>query len=574
MSVSVRSLWVVFEPTALSVPPLAWTPLTLGCNSSLSGTQDFGDDWCGYADLAALLVAYNWFDQGGWWSDYNEPIEDYEGRIDIGAPYWNVAVPMAPDWWHCTMEYGLPFNGGSTAMVFDSADASFGAAGNRQLYIYALTGNVPTGGGGYNTIPDIPGGGPDRVTCVSRIFIDGAVSSFPYGSQCYVTPVECWFVSTGAFGEAYAYIGRNKPYPLTGDPGSAHLYLALWSYNTTGPNQVVVDCGDASDIINDAIGYEFSLMLRVVPATSSAYDKIEAVLSVYPLPGATGTFAGTWVARAQNLMAQDARVHAVYVHNNGGTASDRVRTGTYSYEVWTGTKIWLGSSQPAVTSTTDSVPTPDDNTVVTGATKYTDAFNPRPPRGANTSSPVVPLPSPWARFNDSGKILLLAKDGVGHAQVQIDVDGSNVPRGAYLAVPQVVTDLDYKLTITNAPAANTNSGDGMYMEESATGKWVWFGIHNNGTNRRMSVRKGTGAGAGTEVFRGSTNISGTSGYVQMERASGQWYFYHDIGGSGFVTDYNAAIGTFFTTGPDRVGFGAMAASGAGNTETFTVDSLA
>jgi hypothetical protein len=555
MSISIRNLWVNFLPVALSKPPGPWVPPILGavCNSSLSGTQDIGDDWCGYIDDAALLAAYNWVLQpdtgfGPWWSDYNEPTEDYEGKL---TGYWNYSIPMAPDWYHCTMSRGLPFNGGSTAMVFDSADGSF-TTSSPQLYIYGLTNQQPGG----PTVADIPGGGPSKVSMVSRLFVD-PVTAMADGD--YITPVELWFVSTGAFSEVYAYIGYRSPYPDSVLGATPHLFIQMWSYNTTAPNYISIDCGDASDILNDPIGYEFRLSLEVIPATSSAYDKLEAILSVLPLPGAVGTFAGTWVLRLQNLMAQDARVNGFYTHNNGvaDKTVSRVKTGTYSWEVWTGNPIWLGGPPPSVTSTTDTAPAPSDNTVVTTATKKTDTFAPRPPRGANTSSPVVPLPAPWTRFNDGGKIVLLDKDGSGHAQLQLAADGSGIPRGALLIVPQIVTDLDYKLTFASIPnAGEANSGGFMYMEESATGKWVAWGIHHNGTNRRMSIWKGTGAGAGAEVHRGATNIAGTSGYVQMERSSGQWYFYYDIGGSGFVTEFQDVIGNFFTTGPDRVGFGA------------------
>lgn len=560
MSVSVRSLWVVFEPTALSVPPSPWVPpvVPMVCNSSLSGLGDIADDWCGYVDDAALLAAYNWVlypPVGGgsaFWSDYNEPTEDYEGRVD--GP-WNVAVPMAPDWQHAHMERGLPFNGGSTAMVFDS-DEIFVQTGNTapEMYIYALSNQVPGG----STFP--VDGSISKSTMVQRIFIDPASDLDAVDS--YVNVGTVWFNSgplafgvPGSFSSAYAYVGRYSPYPDNVDAGSPHLFLQVWSYNTTPPHYLSIDCGNAADIINDAIGYEFFLSLEIIPSTSTSYDKVEAVLKAYPLPGATGTFAGTWVARIQNLMGWDHYPLSFYWFNNGkGSGGGRVRAGCYSYEGWTGNKIWIGSPQPPVTSTTDTTPTPNDNSAVTDSFSTTDPFDPRPPGRPGLPSPNVPLISPWVRFNDGGIISSVVKDGSGNVILALGADGSGIPRGMEAPCPQLVTDHFYQLTLTGAAASEANSGVFIWARESATGKWVAFGIHNNGTNRRMSVWKGTGlAITGTEIARGASNIAGTSGTIILERFSGQWYFEYNIGG--FNTLTNVSLATLFTTGPDRIGFG-------------------
>jgi hypothetical protein len=518
--------------------------------SSLSGTEDYGEDWCPYLSFDEIMAAYNWAFYpgfGGFWSDYNEPTEDYEGRL-LG-PYWNLSLPLDPTWQPNTVVDCLPFNGGSRAIDFDSAYI-FAQTGRTTpaSEVYAMTGQVPDGMGSFNFPPSGPTGW-QKVTLVSRVWIDSTSDLDSSGN--YVSPVQIWFISTGAFGEAHVYVGRFHPI-TNADAGSPRLWLYLWSYNNTF--SVVIDCGSAADIIADAVGYEFSLTMQVIPATSSAYDQVEARLSAYPLPGATGTFAGTWIARVQNAMAQDSYPLQITVHNNGRTAN-YVHARTYSFEWWVGNKVWLGSSQPGVTSTTDTTPTPVDDSFVLGTLGISDDFTPRAPARGGLTSPTFPLvtvsPS-WTKFNDGGFITSLDKTGLGQAVLTLASDGSGTPRGFYAACPQLVTDHTYSLGVPSggAPAVEANAGTFLRLEETATGKWVEFGVHNNGTNRRTTVR----TSGGGEVYRGSVAVPTTGGEFSIDRSAGNWEFWHNFGGySGIL--YSAALATIFTTGPNRVVIG-------------------
>jgi hypothetical protein len=546
---SLKSVWVTFEPRALSIPPAPWVPTIppLVCNSSLSGLQDWGEDWCAYNTDDDALTAYRWVDQGGWWSDYNEPVDDIEG-MDVGL-YDNIHVALAPDYKRFHFARGLPFNGGSTAVDFDSTIIAAEAGGT------VFQCSIDNYRGMRNAVPTsiYPGGFTQpKVTLVARVWIDAASDLTPNGN--FVEPCYVGWASFGAFGECFVCIQAVEPF--TGiDHGSPRIMLVVYSYNTA--NAYVYDCGSAAALIGYDPGHEFKLEAQILPPTNSAYDKMQARLSIRRLPGGgAGGMEGQWIVRNQNLLNLSSgfwdQTNSWFVCRRNGTGYVHARC--YSVEQWFGDKIWLG--EPALVATSDVTPTPADDSTVATSLSVTDPFNPRPPGRPGLTSPTIALPSPWTRFNDAGFISALDKDGSGNALLNLAADGSGVPRGAVLTVPQLVSDHYYQLDATSIPATEANSGGFLYFSESATGKWVLVGIHHNGTNRRASVWKGTGAlSAGAELVRGATNLTATAATLIIERSGGQWYFHYNVGG-GLVTLTNVALSTVFTTGPDRVGFGA------------------
>jgi hypothetical protein len=516
------------------------------CNSSLSGLQDWGEDWCAYPTDAAARAAYRWVLQpdtgfGTWWSDYNEPVDDIEG-MDVGL-YDNIHVPLAPDYMPETIVRGLPFLGGTSALDFDSA------------YMTAQTGTsfpeqyISNYRGMRNPVPvNVLGGSMPqaKVTIIARMWIDGACDLNPSGT--FIEPVYVGWASFGAFGECRAVISRWGGPGLGLDYGTPHLLLIIYSYNTA--NTYEYDCGPAAGLIGDPVGHLYKLQAQVLPATNSAYDKMEATLQVSPLPGSASTFAGTWTIRNQNLLDGGGFwVSDITWFWGKVNLAGFIHARCYSVEQWFGDKIWLGPNPPLI-ATSDVTPPPDDDSTVATSLAVTDEFVPRAPGRSGLTPPTVALPAPWARFNDAGFITGFDKSGAGKAVLTLGNDGSNTPRGGELTVPQLITDHDYSLLVASAAATGANSGFFLWMRESATGKWVAFGVHDNGTNRRMSVW----TSAGGQIFRGATDVTETTGTLHIERSAGQWFFWH-VFTAGPVNDHNVSVASLFTSGPDRVGFG-------------------
>jgi hypothetical protein len=532
---SLRGVWVTFEPRALSTPPAPWVPPVLPsvCNSSLSGLQDYGDDWCSYTDDAAARTAYRWAQYpsgfGPWWSDYNEPDEDVEGK-DVGL-YDNIHVPLAPDYDSCTIQRGLPFNGGSTAIDFDSDEIT------ARLGRSIVQAQVDNYRGMRNAVPVnvLNGSMPQaKVTMVARVWIDGASDLSTNGN--FVEPCYVGWSSSGAFGECFVCIERFSPF--TGaDLGSVRILLVVYSYNNA--NAYVYDCGSAAPLIGDSIGHEYKLEAQILPGTSSAFDKMQAILTINPLPGSSSTFAGTWIARNQNLLNGGGFwVEDMMWMDSRRNGAGRVHARCYSFEYWFGDKIWLGGTPPLI-GTGDVTPAPNDATVVAGPS---DSFNPVTRR----NGVVVPLDSVYTRYNDGGKILGANKDGNGNAVLNLDDDGSGVPRGVELVLPNV--DGAWDLDVTSALSAEANSGAHLWLRESGTGKWAAFGLQNNGTNRRWSLWNNSG-----ELYRSGTDLAYTAFHIAMERFSGSWYFYTYT--PGFNTETSRTVASLFTVRADRIGFG-------------------
>lgn len=474
------------------------------------------------------------------WSDWNEPIDDVEGR-DVGL-YDNISIPIAPDWKRMHVVRGLPFNGGSTALDFDSDVITAEMGGStHNLAIYnqrAQRNTVPV-----NTLPN--GSMPQaKVTLVSRIWIDGASNLSAAGN--YVTPLVAVWSSFGAFGWCMCSISRISPFENI-DGGNARLWLTVNSFNTA--NSYDYDCGSAAPLIGYDPGHEFKLEAEIIEPTSGAYDKMQARLSVRKLPGGgVGGMEGQWIIRNQNLLngsgfwiTEEQWMHC------GFNGTGRVHARIYSLERWFGDKIWLG--EPTLLDTQDDTPAVgSEDTVVAGPS---DSFN---PINARRNGVVIPLDSVYAKYNDGGIILGTEKNGFGNAVITLGNDGSNTPRGVELVLPDV--DGAWDLDVASAVASATNSGAHIWLRESSTGKWVALGVHNNGTNRRLSVWQNAG-----ELYRASSNFSPTAFHIAVERFSGQWYFYTYT--PSFNTEGNWAVGTLFTTRADRIGFGGWAgASGA------------
>jgi hypothetical protein len=186
---------------------------------------------------------------------------------------------------------GLPYNGGSSALEFDSTvitAASGSTTPQRGVYLVYR--------GMRNLVPTGPTGQP-KVTCISRVWIDATSDLTVSGS--FVEPCYVAWSSSGAFGECFAVISRYAPFTGT-DYGTPHLSLVVYSYNTA--NAYVYDCGSAAALISDAIGHEFVLTAQIIPATDTEYDKWRRRSQVSPLAGSASTFAGTWTIRNQNLL--------------------------------------------------------------------------------------------------------------------------------------------------------------------------------------------------------------------------------------------------------------------------------
>jgi hypothetical protein len=536
---TLKSVWVTFLPRALSLPPNPFVPL-LVCNSSLSGLADFGEDWCSYLTDADALTAYNWAEYpvgggggGTFWSDWVEPAEDIEGR-NVGL-YDNIAVPLAPDYQHGTLARGLPFNGGSTGFDVDS-DVPPDATPDVMVTDYrGMRNSVPV-----NTYPN--GSMPQaKVTLVARFWIDSVSDLSTAGN--FVEPCYIGWASSGAFGECFVSIQRYAPY-TNADAGTPHLWLSVESFNSA--NAYVYDCGSASGLIGDSVGHEYKLEAEIIPPTSGAFDKMRANLIINPLPGSASTFSGQWTITNQNLLnGSGTWAQTLWWGRTRRNAGGRVHTRLYSLEEWFGDQIWLGGS-PASIVDSDITPAPNDTSVVTATAE--DEFTP----GTRRTGVTVPIDSAYTRYNDGGNITSFVKDGNGHALLALASDGSNTPRGGELVLPDV--DGAWDLEVTSAVASAANSGAHIWLRESGTGKFVAFGLHNNGTNRRWSVWKNSG-----ELYRSSTNLTDTTFHIAVERFSGSWYFYRYT--PTFNTETNATVTSLFTVKADRIGFGGWAGSG-------------
>lgn len=227
------------------------------------------------------------------WSDWNEPDETIEGR-DVGL-YDNITLPLAPDWRRMRLVRGLPFNGGSNALDFDSAaiETESGAT-VPDLAIWNLRGQrnaVPV-----STLPD----GLDaqsKVTVIARVWIDGTSDLETAGN--FISPCYVGWASSGAFGESYVVIGRYAPY-TDEDGGGPRIWLVVESFD--GSNAEVYDCGSAAGLIGHATGHEFKLVAEIIPATEEAFDKMRATLTVTPLAGGSGGVSLTQMIENQNLL--------------------------------------------------------------------------------------------------------------------------------------------------------------------------------------------------------------------------------------------------------------------------------
>jgi hypothetical protein len=224
-------------PVALDLPVAADV-----CNSTLSGSEDWGEDFCAYMDTAAALAAYS-----------------ARFGTTFGFPYWNTdfdAFGIAPsaeedvaaelDADGCVIERNLPYNGGHAALVFDS---SVSARAGSAFPMVWMTRHMRDGAPPDNTEAD--------VTITARLFID-ASTVFEDLSTSFITPCYAQWSDGSTSGEAYATIGRRNP-ETNVDAGTPHVWVTVRSTNGFATSIQSIDCGSAASILGYSPGYEFRL---------------------------------------------------------------------------------------------------------------------------------------------------------------------------------------------------------------------------------------------------------------------------------------------------------------------------